>query len=89
MTGIQLLREVRADGKLKQIPFIMSAAESESEIDAMLIAFGVDVEHERKEQPARIEKNKRAGDEELLAGPKKPGEVISQYDIDKLLAESD
>jgi len=31
MTGIQLLREVRADGKLKHIPFIMITAESKSE----------------------------------------------------------
>jgi two-component system chemotaxis response regulator CheY len=31
MTGIQLLREVRGDGKLKHIPFIMITAESKSE----------------------------------------------------------
>ena len=31
MTGIQLLREVRADDKLKHIPFIMVTAESKSE----------------------------------------------------------
>jgi two-component system chemotaxis response regulator CheY len=31
MTGIQLLREVRADAKLKHIPFIMITAESKSE----------------------------------------------------------
>jgi two-component system chemotaxis response regulator CheY len=31
MTGLQLLREVRADGKLKGIPFIMVTAESKSE----------------------------------------------------------
>ncbi len=31
MTGIQLLREVRADPKLKHIPFIMITAESKSE----------------------------------------------------------
>lgn len=31
MTGIQLLREVRADDKLKAIPFIMITAESKSE----------------------------------------------------------
>lgn len=31
MTGIQLLREVRADDKLKRIPFIMITAESKSE----------------------------------------------------------
>ncbi len=31
MTGIQLLREVRADDKLKHIPFIMITAESKSE----------------------------------------------------------
>ncbi len=31
MTGIQLLREVRGDGKLKSIPFIMITAESKSE----------------------------------------------------------
>ena len=31
MTGIELLREVRADGKLKHIPFIMITAESKSE----------------------------------------------------------
>ena len=31
MTGIQLLREVRADEKLKHIPFIMITAESKSE----------------------------------------------------------
>ncbi len=31
MTGIQLLREVRADAKLKAIPFIMVTAESKSE----------------------------------------------------------
>ncbi len=31
MTGIQLLREVRADEKLKSIPFIMITAESKSE----------------------------------------------------------
>jgi len=31
MTGLQLLREVRADPKLKPIPFIMVTAESKSE----------------------------------------------------------
>ncbi|MBL6959402.1 MAG: response regulator [Rhodospirillales bacterium] len=31
MTGIQLLREVRADEKLKALPFIMVTAESKSE----------------------------------------------------------
>ena len=31
MTGIQLLREVRADDKLKHIPFIMVTAESKPE----------------------------------------------------------
>ena len=31
MTGIELLREVRGDGKLKHIPFIMITAESKSE----------------------------------------------------------
>ncbi len=31
MTGIQLLREVRADPKLKSLPFIMITAESKSE----------------------------------------------------------
>ena len=31
MTGIQLLREVRADEKLKSLPFIMVTAESKSE----------------------------------------------------------
>lgn len=31
MTGLQLLREVRADAKLKSIPFIMVTAESKSE----------------------------------------------------------
>lgn len=31
MTGIQLLREVRSDDKLKHLPFIMITAESKSE----------------------------------------------------------
>ncbi|MEE9299728.1 MAG: response regulator [Alphaproteobacteria bacterium] len=31
MTGLQLLREVRADAKLKEIPFIMVTAESKTE----------------------------------------------------------
>ncbi|MFA7430229.1 MAG: response regulator [Rhodospirillaceae bacterium] len=31
MTGLQLLREVRADAKLKAMPFIMVTAESKSE----------------------------------------------------------
>jgi two-component system chemotaxis response regulator CheY len=31
MTGLQLLREVRQDGKLKHIPFIMVTAESKTE----------------------------------------------------------
>ena len=31
MTGIQLLREVRADGNLKQTPFVIITAESKSE----------------------------------------------------------
>jgi two-component system chemotaxis response regulator CheY len=31
MTGLQLLKEVRADEKLKQIPFIMVTAESKAE----------------------------------------------------------
>jgi len=31
MTGLQLLREVRADAKLKHIPFVMVTAESKTE----------------------------------------------------------
>ncbi|MDI9349567.1 MAG: response regulator [Candidatus Symbiobacter sp.] len=31
MTGLQLLKEVRADAKLKQIPFVMVTAESKTE----------------------------------------------------------
>ncbi len=31
MTGLQLLREVRADAKMKAVPFIMVTAESKSE----------------------------------------------------------
>ena len=31
MTGFQLLKEVRADGKLKETPFIMVTAESKTE----------------------------------------------------------
>ena len=31
MTGLQLLQEVRADGKLKETPFIMITAESKAE----------------------------------------------------------
>ncbi|MBI5163588.1 MAG: response regulator [Magnetospirillum sp.] len=31
MTGLQLLREVRADAKMKSVPFIMVTAESKSE----------------------------------------------------------
>ena len=31
MTGLQLLQEVRADAKLKQVPFIMVTAESKAE----------------------------------------------------------
>jgi two-component system chemotaxis response regulator CheY len=31
MTGLQLLKEVRADGKLKPLPFIMVTAESKTE----------------------------------------------------------
>jgi two-component system, chemotaxis family, chemotaxis protein CheY len=31
MTGLQLLKEVRADAKLKQLPFIMVTAESKTE----------------------------------------------------------
>ena len=31
MTGLQLLQEVRADAKLKQLPFIMITAESKTE----------------------------------------------------------
>jgi two-component system chemotaxis response regulator CheY len=31
MTGIQLLREVRADARLKALPFIMITAESKTE----------------------------------------------------------
>lgn len=31
MTGLQLLKEVRADGRLKHIPFVMVTAESKTE----------------------------------------------------------
>jgi len=31
MTGLQLLKEVRADNKLKQVPFVMITAESKTE----------------------------------------------------------
>jgi two-component system chemotaxis response regulator CheY len=42
MTGLQLLRTVRADEKLKTTPFIMVAAEGKTEIAAMAKAAGVD-----------------------------------------------
>ena len=41
MTGIQLLREVRADGKLKELPFIMVTAESKTENVVAAKAAGV------------------------------------------------
>ena len=41
MTGIQLLREVRADSKLKALPFIMITAESKTENVVAAKAAGV------------------------------------------------
>jgi len=41
MTGLQLLKEVRADQKLKQIPFIMITAESKTENVVAAKAAGV------------------------------------------------
>ncbi|HWK43275.1 MAG TPA: response regulator [Stellaceae bacterium] len=41
MTGLQLLKEVRADGKLKPIPFIMITAESKTENVVAAKAAGV------------------------------------------------
>ena len=41
MTGIQLLREVRADAKLKELPFIMVTAESKTENVVAAKAAGV------------------------------------------------
>ena len=41
MTGIQLLREVRADAKLKALPFIMITAESKTENVVAAKAAGV------------------------------------------------
>lgn len=41
MTGIQLLREVRADAKLKDLPFIMITAESKTENVVAAKAAGV------------------------------------------------
>ena len=41
MTGIQLLREVRADAKLKELPFIMITAESKTENVVAAKAAGV------------------------------------------------
>jgi len=41
MTGIQLLREVRADAKLKDMPFIMITAESKTENVVAAKAAGV------------------------------------------------
>ena len=41
MTGIQLLREVRADSKLKNLPFIMITAESKTENVVAAKAAGV------------------------------------------------
>jgi len=41
MTGIQLLREVRADAKLKALPFIMITAESKTEKVVAAKAAGV------------------------------------------------
>jgi len=41
MTGLQLLKEVRADGRLKPIPFIMITAESKTENVVAAKAAGV------------------------------------------------
>lgn len=41
MTGLQLLQEVRADSKLKQMPFIMVTAESKAENVVAAKAAGV------------------------------------------------
>jgi two-component system, chemotaxis family, chemotaxis protein CheY len=41
MTGLQLLKEVRADGKLKATPFIMVTAESKTENVVMAKQAGV------------------------------------------------
>ena len=41
MTGLQLLQEVRADGKLKETPFIMITAESKAENVVAAKAAGV------------------------------------------------
>lgn len=41
MTGLQLLKEVRADSRLKQIPFIMITAESKTENVVAARAAGV------------------------------------------------
>lgn len=41
MTGLQLLREVRADVKLKELPFIMVTAESKTENVVMAREAGV------------------------------------------------
>jgi two-component system chemotaxis response regulator CheY len=41
MTGLQLLREVRADAKLKALPFIMITAESKTENVMMAREAGV------------------------------------------------
>jgi two-component system chemotaxis response regulator CheY len=41
MTGLQLLQEVRADGRLKQTPFIMITAESKTENVVAAKAAGV------------------------------------------------
>lgn len=79
ITGQRITKVVKA---LKHI---------EEKVDALVTAFGSEIERIKAEQPKEEEKKKEGpiDDAELLQGPQKTGEGQSQADIDALLASFD
>ena len=69
---------------------VKTLQEIEGRIDEIVVAFGGELDRaQTKSAKAAESEGRRLSDEDLLQGPQKAGEGISQDEIDRLLAELD